>query len=100
MSDFVMMQVLPTLIEAIPISKDFLENRPLFTALFYLFQNTPQLVTPHLDRLLRVFAHVLDPNQPDQIGDDVRAQLITLIRALNGQFPSQITASGLQVFVN
>lgn len=94
------LKVLPTLVGALPLTKDFLENRPLFTALFYLFQSTPQIVTPYLDQLLPVFARVLDPNEPDQIGDEARAQLISLVRALNTQVPDKIAASGLQVFVS
>lgn len=77
-----------------------MENRPLFTALFHLFQNSPQIVTPYLDQLLPVFARVLDPNEPDQIGDEARAQLISLVRALNPQVPDKIAASGLQAFVS
>lgn len=77
-----------------------MENTPLFKAIFYLFQNAPQTVTPYLDQLLAVFVKVLDPNEVDQIGDDVRAQLISLVRALNTQFPDKIAASGLQLFVS
>lgn len=93
-------QVLPTLVGALPLQKDFLENRPLFTALFYLFQQAPQAVTPYIDQLLPVFAHVLDPNLDDQLGDEIRAQLISLIRALNGQYPDKIAASGLGIFLS
>lgn len=77
-----------------------MENSPLFGAIFYLFQNTPQTMTPYFDPLLAVFVKVLDPNEVDQIGDDVRAQLISLVRALNTQVPEKIAASGLQVFVS
>ena len=91
--------MLPTLVAALPLTKDFLENRPLFKALFYLFQQAPQTITPYLDQLLPVFAHVLDPNIDDQLGDETRAQLITLIRALSGQYPDKIAASGLGAFL-
>lgn len=81
-------------------TKDFLENRPLFKAIFYIFQNAPQVLTPYLDQLLPVFFKVLDPNEADQIGDEVRAQLIALVRVLNTQFPDKIAASELQVFAS
>lgn len=93
-------QVIPTLVTALPLTKDFLENRPLFKAIFYLYQNAPQVVASYIDQLLPVFAKVLDPNEVDQIGDDIRAQLIELVRAINTQFPDKIAASGLQVFVS
>ncbi|KAF8311476.1 ARM repeat-containing protein [Clavulina sp. PMI_390] len=93
-------QVLPTLMTALPLKKDVLENAPLFKAFFYLFQNGPQVITPYIDQLLPVFAHVLDPNQPDQVGDNVRGQLIALVRALNAQFPDKVAAAGLQPFIS
>ena len=55
---------------------------------------------PHLDKLLTVFAVVLDPNAPDQVGDDIRAELIALIKALNAQNAAKIQAAGLTVFVS
>jgi len=82
------------------LTKDFLENRPLFKAIFYIFQNAPQVLTPYIDQLLPVFVKVLDPNEVDQIGDEVRAPLIALVRALNAEFPDKIAASGLQVFAS
>lgn len=76
------------------------ENGALFKAIFYLFQAYPQLVTPFLDQFLALFVKVLNPNMPDEIGDEIRAQLISLVRALNAQFPDKVAASGLQMFVS
>ncbi|KAG6334826.1 hypothetical protein ID866_4263 [Astraeus odoratus] len=92
-------QVLPVFIGALPLKNDYLENRPVFRALFHLFRNQPQTLGPYLDRLLAVFAHVLDPAGPDQIGEEGRAELIQLIGFLNSQDPGKIQAAGLNVFV-
>ncbi|KAH7885809.1 ARM repeat-containing protein [Phlebopus sp. FC_14] len=92
-------QVLPILIAALPLKNDYLENRPVFRALFYLFRSSPQVLGPYLDRLLAVFAVVLDPSGPDQIGDDARAELIQLISFLNTQEPGKIQANRLNVYL-
>ncbi|KAI0042365.1 ARM repeat-containing protein, partial [Auriscalpium vulgare] len=92
-------QVLPILFGALPLKHDFLENRPVFRAIVVLFRLTPQTLLPYLDGLLQVFAHVLDPNAQDQIGDEIRAELISLIGALNQDFAGKVQAAGLAVFV-
>ena len=92
-------QVLPVIVGVLPLKNDFLENRPVFRALFHLFRSAPDAVALYLDQLLPVFAHVLDPSGPDQLGDDVRAELIQLIRALNAENPLKIQAAGLAPFI-
>ena len=92
-------QVLPVFVAALPLKEDYVENRPVFRALFHLFRTVPQTLGPHLDVLLPVFGHVLDPNGPDQIGDEGRAELIQLISFLNTQEPAKIQAAGLTTFL-
>ncbi|KAJ7890594.1 armadillo-type protein [Mycena olivaceomarginata] len=92
-------QVLPVLIAALPLRHDLLENRPIFRALFFLFRTNGAALHPYIGNLLPVFAHVLDPNVPDQVGDEIRAELIQLIGALNAEDPGAIQAAGLGVFV-
>ncbi|KAL4066077.1 ARM repeat-containing protein [Scleroderma citrinum] len=93
-------QVLPILIAALPLKNDHLENRPVFRAIFHLFRTNPQSLGPHLDHLLGVFAYVLDPTDPDQIGDDARAELIQLIGYLNTEEPGKVQAAGLNAFLS
>jgi hypothetical protein len=92
-------QVLPILIASLPLRHDVLENRPIFRALFFLFRTNGAALHPYIGNLLPVFAHVLDPNAPDQIGDEIRAELIQLIGALNAEDAGAIQAAGLSVFV-
>lgn len=92
-------QVLPVFIDALPLKNDYLENRPVFRAIFHLFRLNGGALFPYLDRLLQVFAHVLDPNGPDQVGDEIRAELINLIGALNAEDPTKVQAAGLGVFI-
>ncbi|KAF7308578.1 Importin N-terminal domain-containing protein [Mycena chlorophos] len=92
-------QVLPILIGGLPLRNDPLENRPVFRALFYLFRTNGAALHPYISNLLPVFAHVLDPSGPDQVGDEIRAELIQLIGALNAEDPAAVQAAGLAVFV-
>ncbi|KAF9052288.1 ARM repeat-containing protein [Hymenopellis radicata] len=92
-------QVLPLWLSALPLKNDFLENRPVFRCIFHLFNTHSAALLPYLDTLLAVFAVVLDPNQTDQVGDDVRRDLINLIGLLNGEDPGKIQAAGLTPFV-
>lgn len=92
-------QVLPVFVDALPLNNDYLENRPVFRAIFHLFRTNGAALYPFLDRLLQVFGHVLDPNGPEQVGDEIRAELIQLIGAVNAEDPAKIQASGLAVFL-
>ncbi|THU86927.1 hypothetical protein K435DRAFT_682673, partial [Dendrothele bispora CBS 962.96] len=92
-------QVLPVFINALTLENDYLENRPVFRAIFHLIRTNPQALGPYMDKLLSAFATVPDPNGPDQVGDEVRAELIRLIGHLNTQDPSKIQAAGLGAFV-
>lgn len=95
-------QVLPILFSALPLRNDFLENRPVFRCLFYLFRERSAVVLPYIDSLLPVFAHVLDPSQAkgeDQLGDEARAELLNLVTALNRDAPAKIQAAGLAPYV-
>ena len=55
-------QVLPVFVNALPLKNDYLENRPVFRAIFHLFRNDGSVLFPYMDHLLQVFAVVLDPN--------------------------------------
>lgn len=92
-------QVLPVLFGAVPLTQDHLENRPFFRTVFLLFKTQPQVLQPYLDKLLTVFVYVLDPNAPDQIGDEIRAELLGLLATLYREVPDKVRAAGLAVFV-
>ncbi|KAJ3515528.1 hypothetical protein NLJ89_g1707 [Agrocybe chaxingu] len=92
-------QVLPVFINALPLKNDYLENRPVFRALFHLFTTNGAALHPYLDQILPVFAHVLDPNQPDQVGDEVRSELIHLIPLINQTESAKVQAAGLGPFL-
>lgn len=92
-------QVLPVFIDALPLKNDYLENRPVFTAILHLFKTNPAALHPYMDRLLAVFAFVLDPSGPEQVDEDIRRELINLVGALHREDPSKVQAAGLGPFV-
>ena len=92
-------QVLPVLINALPLRHDFLENSPVFKAIFHLFGTNPQALHPYSDKLLEIFRAVLEPSVLDQINDETRAGLAELIGALNKEAPEKVQAAGLGPFV-
>ena len=83
----------------LPLKNDFLENWLVFKALFHLFHMALGVLVPYVDQLLRVFAHVLDPSGPDQLGDETRAELLTLVNALNNENPAKVREAGLAQYV-
>jgi importin-4 len=91
--------VLPVLYSALPLEHDPLENRPLFRALFLLFSHDANYVLNYMDKLVPVFAHVLDPTQPDEIGTENRAGLLQLLTQINGLMPGKLQDAGLGAFL-
>lgn len=91
--------VLPILINPLPLRHDFLENPPVFKAIFHLFGTNPQALHPYSDKLLEVFRAALEPSTLDIINDETRAGLIELIGALNKEAPEKVQAAGLGPFV-
>jgi len=91
-------QVLPTWLGVLPLKNDMLENGPVFRAIFHLFRNQPAAVMPFLDQLLAIFAHVLDPST-EQLTDEVKAELIQLVGALNAENPAKVEAAGLRAYL-
>jgi hypothetical protein len=92
-------QVLPLFVDALPLKNDFLENRPVFRALFVLFKTNGAVVYPYMDRLLGVFAFVLDQSSGDQIGDEIRTELVHLLELINREEPAKIQAAGLTQYL-
>lgn len=91
--------VLPVLFDALPLDSDPLENRPLFRAIFLLFSQNPNYILHYLDKLIPAFVRVLDPNNPDEIGDENRANLIQLLASVNQHVPGRLQAAGLGAFL-
>lgn len=92
-------QVLPIFVEALPLKNDYLENRPVFRALFHLFQTNGAALYPFTDRLLAVFAFVLPPTNDDMISEEIQKELVHLISLINREEPGKVAAAGLSSYV-
>ena len=84
---------------ALPLKNDYLENRPVFRAVFHLVQSNPSVLGPYIDQLLSVFSHVLNPEGPDQLGEETRRGVLELVGLFNSQAPEKIQAAGLSVYL-
>ncbi|PCH44091.1 ARM repeat-containing protein [Wolfiporia cocos MD-104 SS10] len=92
-------QVLPVFFEALPLKTDLLENRPVFRAIFHLFHTQPAVLTPYMDRIVAVFAYVLDPSNPEQLDEELRRELLGLINILHRELPEKVEAAGLTPYL-
>ncbi len=88
------------MVSVLPLRNDYLENRPVFQALLFLFKTQHTTIMPFIDQLLPVFAQVLDPNNDEQIEQEVRSELLQLVSALNTEIPAKIEGAGLKAFVS
>ena len=77
------LQVLPIFMSCLPLKNDYLENRPVFRSVFHLVQSKPTVLGPYIDQLLGVFSYVLNPDGPDQLGDETRRGVLELVTMFN-----------------
>lgn len=92
--------VLPVLFGALPIKRDFLENRPVFRAIFHIFQSNPDYAMNYFDGLIPTFAFVLDPsNEKDMIGEEARGGLLSLMKAVEVKIPGKVSGTILAPFI-
>ena len=93
-------QVLPVFIDGLPLKNDYLENRPVFRALFHLFSTNGSALYPFMDHLLLVFAYVLGSPGEEQITEGIRTELIHLIALINQEVPEKVQAAGLGKYLH
>ncbi|KAF9432577.1 hypothetical protein BGZ76_010601 [Entomortierella beljakovae] len=79
-------QVLPVLLEALPLKRDFEENEPVYTMLFSLIRVQNTWVYNNLSKLLGIFSEVL--SKEDELKPHTRQEMIEVIKGLNQQLPA------------
>ncbi|OLL25602.1 putative importin subunit beta-4 [Neolecta irregularis DAH-3] len=83
-------QVLPVIVQHLPLEDDYLENEPLFEMIITLYHSNDSNIMSLTEQLLPVFESVLSsPNDP--VLDSTRKNIITLLQNLNSQFPNLIS---------
>ncbi|TPX62738.1 hypothetical protein SpCBS45565_g06960 [Spizellomyces sp. 'palustris'] len=90
-------QVLPVVMQHLPLKKDFEENEPVFRCVLQLLQNNNSYLLANMSALLNVFAQVLSPPE-NQLKDATRAEIIGLLKTLKNHHADsfQNMVSGMQ----
>eukprot|EP01105_Mastigella_eilhardi_P013828 TRINITY_DN3150_c0_g2_i1.p1 TRINITY_DN3150_c0_g2~~TRINITY_DN3150_c0_g2_i1.p1 ORF type:complete len:1100 (+),score=326.01 TRINITY_DN3150_c0_g2_i1:71-3301(+) len=81
-------QMIPVLLESLPLRRDMEENEPVYTCIVGLFRDHLDKIAPHMLRVLQIFGQVLGPQQ--QLEAPLRQQLVLLLRSLVAQFPQRM----------
>ncbi|OAL52564.1 ARM repeat-containing protein [Pyrenochaeta sp. DS3sAY3a] len=74
-------EVLPRLVQLLPLREDYEENKPVFGLIVKLYQQNDSTVQQLTPTLMGVFEKVLGPPE-EQLEDETRAQLVELVQYL------------------
>ncbi|KAF2802319.1 ARM repeat-containing protein [Mytilinidion resinicola] len=74
-------EVLPRLVDLLPLREDFEENKPIFKMVVQLYQANDATITQLTPRLMPVFQKVLGPPE-EQLEDETRSQVVELVKYL------------------
>ncbi|KAL6709962.1 hypothetical protein ACN47E_000747 [Coniothyrium glycines] len=74
-------EVLPRLVQLLPLREDYEENKPVFGMIVKLYQHQEPTVQQLTPQLMPVFEKVLSPPE-EQLEDETRAQLVELVQHL------------------
>jgi HEAT repeat protein len=74
-------EVLPRLVDLLPLREDYEENKPIFGMIVKLFQANEPTVQQLTPRLMPVFEKVLSPPE-EQLEEETRSQLVELVKYL------------------
>lgn len=74
-------EVLPRLVQLLPLREDYEENKPVFGMIVKLYQQNEPTVQQLTASLMPVFEKVLGPPE-DQLEDETRSQLVELVQYL------------------
>jgi hypothetical protein len=93
-------QVLPVLVDLLPLKEDYEENTPIYECIVGLYQAGNATVQELTPKLIPVFAHVLGEPK-EQLEDETRAKLIEAVRYLAKQQPALLQGQdALGAFLN
>ncbi|KZF21078.1 karyopherin Kap123 [Xylona heveae TC161] len=84
--------VLPALVNLLPLKEDFEENEPIFRMIILFYQNGDAVIQGLTQQLLPVFAQVVSPPE-EQLTEEIRSQLTELIKYLHKQQPALIDSN-------
>lgn len=79
-------EVLPVLVDLLPLKEDYEENKPVYECIMKLYQQGEPTVQQLTPKLIPVFEKVLGPPQ-EQLDDDSRVHVKQTVHFLYGQHP-------------
>jgi hypothetical protein len=74
-------EILPRLIQLLPLREDFEENKPVFGMIVKLYQQNDATIQQLTPQLMPIFEKVLSPPE-DQLEEETRSQLVELVQYL------------------
>lgn len=74
-------EVLPRLVNLLPLREDYEENKPVFGMIVKLYQRSDPTVQQLTPRLMPIFEQVMSGSE-DQLEDETRSQLVELVQYL------------------
>lgn len=77
-------QVLPALVDILPLKEDFRENEPVFDMIVALYQAQNQVIMGQTQRLMPVFEKVLGPPE-EQLSEETKGKVQQLVQYLGSQ---------------
>ena len=83
-------QVVPALLEILPLKDDFDENEPVWSCLVGLYSKGEQSVVQRTGRLMAVLAEVVAEEPEGQIGEETRGKIEQLVRYVAGKQPGEV----------
>lgn len=104
-------QVLPVLLQALPLRRDMAETEWVFSALLLLLQQQNPIVLASLDHVLAVFAKALAstraadgsdvfyPNDGAELTAENKAKVVEIVKALAASQPERVQQAGLAPFL-
>jgi len=80
-------QVLPVFLKALPLKKDFEENKTVYNSIFQLFRSQNTTVMSNLPLVLTLFAKVLGSEDVEQ---EIQIEIINMLKTLFQQHGGQL----------
>ncbi|KAI7259827.1 hypothetical protein KC335_g11530, partial [Hortaea werneckii] len=74
-------EVLPRLVDILPLKEDFRENEPVFDMIVALYQSQNSVMQSQTERLMPVFEKVLGPPE-EQLSDETKGKVQQLVQYL------------------
>lgn len=84
-------QVLPTLIQELPLKAELEENEPVFRFLLTLIQARNGWVLEHLAQIFGLFGEAL--SKDSKLSESTRQEMLEMIRAFDYQLPAELSTN-------